>query len=197
MKTQIKKIVAAIILLAVGITLNASSGSIDAIVNISTENGKTVILRLNNINESTRISIRNQSGVRLFKDKAETGAYAKVFDLNRLQEGDLYLEIENEERLEVLTIKVTDKEAYLEKSARKLIEKPVLKMKGNMAKVFFGQNEGQTEVVILDSYGNLVYKQNVADSGAKTYDLSDLERGNYKFQFKTGGKTFYNTAKVR
>jgi len=197
MKTQITKIAAAFMLLAAGTSLNANTGEAEKSVKVSTENSKAVVLQLNNLSEGTEISLIDQKGIVLFQDEAEQAKYAKVFNLTTLQEGEIYLEIENDEQLEVLTIKVTDTEAYLAKSAEVMIEKPILKMNGETAKVFFGQNEGMTKVTLFDGNHDIAYRDNAASGSARSYDLSDLPAGSYTFQFKTGDRTFYQGVTVK
>ena len=196
MKTQIKKIAAAILLLAAGTTLNATTGNAEKSVKVSTENSKAVVLQLNNLSVGTEISLIDEAGKVLFKDEADNAEYAKVFNLNSLEEGEIYLEIESDEQLEVLTIKVTDTEAYLKKSAETLIEKPILKVNGDMAKVYFG-NSDETKVTLFDANQDIAYRHATKGGGARSYDLSDLPAGRYTFQFKTGDRTFYESITVK
>ena len=194
MKTQITKIAAAFMLLA-GTSLNATTGPED--VTVSTENSKAVILKLNNLEAGTDISLKDKEGVVLFQDEAENASYNKVLNLKQLESGELYLEIESDEQLEVLTIQVTDTEAYLKQSAEILIEKPIMRVNGDMAKVFFGQNEGSTKVTIFDQNGDIAFRHNAENGGMKSYDLSKLGRGSYNFEFKTGDRTFYQSVSVK
>lgn len=194
MKTQITKIAAAFMLLA-GTSLNATTGPED--VTVSTENSKAVILKLNNLEAGTDISLRDSEGVVLFQDEAESASYNKVLNLKQLESGELFLEIESDEQLEVLTIQVTDTEAYLKQSAEILIEKPIMRVNDDMAKVFFGQNEGTTKVTIFDQSGHIAFRHNAENGGMKSYDLSKLGRGSYNFEFKTGDRTFYQNVTVK
>ena len=194
MKTQITKIAAAFMLLA-GTSLNAITGPKE--VTVSTENSKAVILKLNNLEAGTDISLKDKEGVVLFQDEAENASYNKVLNLKQLESGELYLEIESDEQLEVLTIQVTDTEAYLKQSAEILIEKPIMRVNGDMAKVFFGQNEGSTKVTIFDQNGDIAFRHNAENGGMKSYDLSKLGRGSYNFEFKTGDRTFYQSVSVK
>ncbi|GAB5526214.1 MAG: hypothetical protein Roseis2KO_40860 [Roseivirga sp.] len=197
MKTQITKIIAAALLLTAGTTLNATNGPAEKSIKVSTENQKAVVLQLDNLSSGTEVSLKNKQGAILFQDEVNEAEYAKVFNLKSLEEGDIYLEIESDEQLEVLTIKVTDTQAYLEKSSELIIEKAIVKMQGDIAKVFFGNNEGQTKVTLFDEANDIVYRHNADNGGSKSYDLSDLAEGAYTFQFKSGGKTFYHRITVK
>lgn len=197
MKTQITKIIAAALLLTAGTTLNANNGTAEKSIKVSTENQKAVVLQLNNMAEGTAVSLKTQEGVILFQDEVTEVEYAKVFNLKSLEEGEIYLEIESDEQLEILAIEVTDVAAYLKKSSEMIIEKAIVKMQGDMAKVFFGHNEGNTKVTLFDAANDIVYRHNAENGSAKTYDLSDLANGTYTFQFKSGGKTFYHSLTVK
>ncbi len=197
MKTQITKIIAAALLLTASTTLNATNGPAEKSIKVSTENQKAVVLQLDNLSSGTEVSLKNNAGTILFQDEVNEAEYAKVFNLKSLEEGDIYLEIESDEQLEVLIIKVTDTQAYLEKSTELIIEKAIVKMQGDMAKVFFGNNEGQTKVALFDEANDIVYRHKAENGGSKTYDLSDLADGTYTFQFKSGGKTFYHRIAIK
>ena len=196
MKTSIKNIAAAFMMLAAS-SLSANNSNSEKSVKVSTENSKAVVLQLNNLSAGTSISIVGQNGETLFQDKAEHARYAKVFNLQQMQIGEVYLEIENDEQLEILTIQVTDTQAYLEKAAEATIQKPILKMNGDQAKVFFGNNEGKVRVTIMDANGEIAYRQSAESGSASTYDLSDLPAGSYTFQFNTGDRTFYQVVSIK
>lgn len=196
MKSQIKNIAAAIMMLA-ATSMSANSGNSEKSVKVSTENSKAVVLQLDNLSAGTAISIVDQNGHKLFEDKAENASYAKVFNLQQLQKGEVYLEIEDAVQLEVMTIQITETEAYLENASEEMIEKPILKMNGDQAKVFFGNNEGETKVTIFDANYDIALRQNAESGSASTYDLSDLPAGSYTFQFKTGDRTFYQGVTIK
>lgn len=196
MKTRITNIAAALLLMA-GTALNANTGDSPRSVEVSTENSKAVVIKLNNLTDGTEILLKDEAGRVLFQDEAEKAKYTKILNLNALEEGAQYLEIESDEQLKVLTIQVNDMEAYLQKPAEILIEKPILKAKGDMAKIFFGKNEGGTKVVLFNENQDVVYRGNCKGKSVLTYDLSNLAAGKYTFHFKTGDRTFYESITVK
>lgn len=197
MKTQITKIIAAVLLLTAGTALNANNENAGRSIKVSTENQKAVVLQLDNLAAGTEVSLKNEEGFILFQDEVNEAEYAKVFNLKSLDKGEIYLEIESDEQLEILPIKITDTEAYLQKSSEIIIEKAIVKLQGDMAKVFFGHNEGSTKVTLFDSTNDVIYRHNAENGGVKTYDLSKLAAGTYSFQFKSGGKTFYHSVTIK
>lgn len=194
MKTQITKLMAAAMLLAASFTTNATEKTTERSLKVSAKNSKAVVLQLGDLPAGTEISIWGADGQLLFHDNATGSEYAKVFNLKSLEKGEIYLEIENAGTLEILPIEVTESSAKIKRSAEMIIEKPIVKQSKENAKVYFGQNGADMKVTLFDQSNNIMYRHNVADgTGSKTYDLSKLENGTYKFQFSANGRTFFHT----
>lgn len=153
MKKQFTKALAAIVLLASGFTATANESEIS----LTTEKQKAVVLQMNNIEAGTQISIVDEQGKLLFKDQAASNQYGKVFNLNQLEEGQLYLEIESAEKLEVMSIEVTETKASLSSKAELVIEKPSVRINDGTMKVYFVENESVCGVKIYDSLGDVAY----------------------------------------
>lgn len=194
MKTQITKLMAAAMLLAASFTGNATEKTTERSLKVSAKNSKAVVLQLGDLSAGTEISIWGAGGQLLFHDNATGSEYAKVFNLKSLAQGEIYLEIENAGTLEILPIEVTESSARIKRSAEVIIEKPLVKQSKESAKVYFGQNGADMKVILFDQRNDIVYRHHVADgTGSKTYDLSKLENGSYKFQFSANGRTFFHT----
>lgn len=194
MKTQITKLMAAAMLLTASFTANATDNASERSLKVSAKNSKAVVLQLGDLPAGTNITIWNAEGDLLFRDKTNDSEYAKVFNLKSLEEGEIYLEIESAGQLEILPIEVTSSSAKIKRSAEVIIEKPVVKQSEGTAKVYFGQNNADMKVTLFDGSNDIVYRHTVADgTGSKTYDLSQLENGAYKFQFSASGRTFFHT----
>ncbi|MCE7990435.1 MAG: hypothetical protein HEP71_00590 [Roseivirga sp.] len=194
MKTQITKLMAAAMLLAASFTANATDNASERSLKVSAKNSKAVVLQLGDLPAGTNITIWNAEGELLFRDNTNNTEYARVFNLKSLEEGEIYLEIESAGQLEILPIEVTSSSAKIKRSAEVIIEKPVVKQSEGAAKVFFGQNNADMKVTLFDASNDIVYRHTVADgTGSKTYDLSKLEDGTYKFQFSANGRTFFHT----
>ncbi len=194
MKTQITKLMAAALLIAASFNANATDASSERSLKVSAKNSKAVVLQLGDLPTGTNITIWNAEGELLFRDNTNESEYAKVFNLKSLEEGEIYLEIESDNQLEILPIEVTSTSAKIKRSAETIIEKPVVKQTEGAAKVYFGQNGSDMKVTLFDQRNDIVYRHNVADgTGSKTYDLSKLEAGAYKFQFSAKGRTFFHT----
>lgn len=181
-------------LLVASFGANATGNTSERSLKVSKKNSKAVVLKLGDLSAGTEISIWGQDGQLLFQDNTMESSYSKVFNLNSLSHGEIYLEIESSTTLEILPIEVTASSARIKRSAEKIIEKPVVKQSGENAKVFFGENNDDAKVTLFDANNDIVYRHTVADgTGSKTYDLSKLAEGAYKFQIKTNGKTFFHT----
>lgn len=191
MKKQITKAVAVIVLMASGFLASANESERE--ISLSTENQKAVVLQMNNIKAGTQISLRDEKGKLLFEDKADADQYGKVFNLSRLEKGQLQLEIENEETLEIMSIEVTESAASIKSGSEKVFKKPIIKHNGELMKIYFGEEESGMKITVLDQYGDVAFKDKVeAGSALKRYDVSKLS-GKYNIQFTADGRSFYHT----
>ena len=194
MKTQITKVMAVAMMITASFAAQATNSKTERNLKVSAQSQKAVVLQLANLSGDTEISMYDQDGKLLFQDSAEGEAYAKTFDLRSIEAGEVYLEIENDERLEILPIAVTDNKAQIKRSAEQIIEKPIVKMNGDMAKVFFGDNESEVRVTLYDNAQDIAFRETVeSETASKTYDMSKLAEGAYKMQFSANGRTFYHT----
>ncbi len=191
MKKQFTTALAAIALLASGFTATANESERE--FSLTTENQKAVVLQMNNIEAGTQISLRDEEGKLLFKDHASSNQYGKVFNLNQMEEGQLYLEIENAEKLEVMSIEVTETEASMDTEAELVIEKPSVRISDGTMKVYFGENESVCGMKIYDNLGSVAFKDQVGSASMKRYDVSKLAEGQYEIQFTAKGRNFYHT----
>ncbi len=191
MKKQFTKTLAAIALLASGFTATANESEKE--ISLTTENQKAVVLQMNNIESGTQITLKDEEGKLLFKDHTSSNQYGKVFNLNQLEEGQLYLEIESAEKLEVMSIEVTETKATMDAEAELVIEKPSVKIANGNMKVYFGENESVCGMKIYDSLGSIAFKDQVGSAAMKRYDVSKLAEGQYEIQFTAKGRNFYHT----
>ncbi|WP_141719747.1 collagen binding domain-containing protein [Roseivirga misakiensis] len=192
MKNQIKTLAAAAIFMASGFLASANESERE--ISLTTENQKAVVLKMDNVKAGTQISLLDANGKVLFQDQADAEAYGKVFNLSKLEKGQLQLEIENDETLEVMSIEVTEQSARIESSSKQLIEKPIIKHNGEGMKIYFGNDHDGMKVSVYDEQGALAFRDNVESNGAmKRYDISKLSSGKYKVQFTADGRSFYHT----
>ena len=192
MKKQITKAVAVIVLLTSGFI--AAANESEGEVSLTTEKQKAVVLKMDNIKVGTQISLFDDEGKVLFKDKAENNQYKKVFNLDLLEKGELMLEIENAETLEMLPIVVTETEAWLKPGEQEIIYKPIIKQNGHLMKVYFGNNSTKMKITVFDQHGSIAFRDsNKKGNVLKRYDTSKLQSGKYNIQFTADGRSFYHT----
>lgn len=193
MKNQITKIVAAIILLASGFAATANEK--DREITLKSENSKSVVLQMNNVKIGSEISLWNESGKLLYKDQVSDNSYSKVFNLNQLEKGELTLEVESAESLEVLPISVSEESAQFIKSEEKFYAKPVVRVADEMMRIFLRDDHSGYDTVIKDQLGQSVYKNKIDESqkGLQRYNVSKLSKGKYEIQFTADGRSFYHT----
>lgn len=189
--------IAAIMLFASGFVANANENERE--IRLKTENSKTVVLEMNNVKAGTNISLWSEEGKLLYQDEAKSNSYARVFNLSQWEEGNLTLELENEESLEILPIAVNKSNAELKSNAEITYAKPALKMSGKSMKVFLSQGHNCYQMSITDANGNEVFQERIAqqESGLKRYDVSKLSQGKYNIQFTADGRSFYHTIMIK
>lgn len=197
MKTQITKVMVAMMLLASGFLANANEGERE--ISLKTENSKSVVLKMNNLKAGTEVTLWNEAGKILFKDEVNEVNYSKVFNLNQLEKGELTLEVESTESLEVLPISVTENNAQFIKKDEKFFAKPIVRLNDDMVKVFLRNEHVGYDMKIIDQNGSSVYKQRIDEtkSGLMRYDVSKLSKGKYNIQFTADGRSFYHTIIIK
>ena len=193
MKNQITKVMLAIVLLASGFLANANERERE--IYLKTANSKSVVLQINNAKIGSEVTLWSQSGELLFKDQVNQNTYSKVFNLNQLEKGELILEVESQESLEVMPISVTEEKAEFINKEERLYAKPVIRIEEDLMKVYLKDDHRGFKMKITDQLGQSVFKQTIDENskGLKRYDVSKLSKGEYNIQFTADGRSFYHT----
>ncbi|HEY9117470.1 MAG TPA: T9SS type A sorting domain-containing protein [Roseivirga sp.] len=193
MKKQITKVMLVMVLLTSGFLANANEKERE--ISLKSANSKSVVLQMNHVKIGSEVTLWSESGELLFKDQVKQNTYSKVFNLNQLEEGQLILELESQESLEVLPISVTEDNAEFIKNEEKLYAKPVVRLEDDLMKIFLKENHRGFEMKITDQLGQSVIKHQIEENskGLKRYDVSKLSSGKYNIQFTADGRSFYHT----
>ena len=194
MKKQFTKALAAIVLLASGFTATANESERE--ISFTTEDEKAVVLQMKNIEVGTQISLVNEEGTILYRDKATGSDYDRSFKLDELNENELYLEIESAQRLEVMAVEVSDNQVFIKKEPELVIEKPIVKLADQQMKVYFGDSDTTYKMKIYDKQGSVVFKDKIGSASMERYDVTGLDGGQYQIQFMTKGRSFNHTIKL-
>uniref|UniRef100_UPI0040482A04 hypothetical protein n=1 Tax=Roseivirga sp. TaxID=1964215 RepID=UPI0040482A04 len=191
MKTQLK---VTLVLLLMVLGMSAKAGKPEREVSISVENNKAVVLYMKNLVGKTGIALIDSDGNTVFSDQTSKDFYGKILNLESIKEGDYILEIDNAEKLEVMTVAVTTNSASI-KEKEVLVVKPLVRMSDETAKVFFAGTGEEVEISLYNSNGVIQYKGEHLDKeiSSKKFDLSDLEEGTYRFKFRINNRNFYHT----
>jgi YbbR domain-containing protein len=191
MKTQIK-LVAIILLMVLG--MSAEAYVPERVVSISIDNNKTVVLYMKNLIGKTGITLIDENGNQLFSESTSEGFFGKALNLSSIEEGTYQLEIDSQDRLEMMTVVVSGNSASIVKK-EVLAIKPILKVNNDLAKVFFAGSGEAVEITLYNSNGTVQYREQHLDNevSVKKFDLSDLEEGTYKLKFRVNNRNFYHT----
>lgn len=164
-------------------------------IKLTTLNEKLVVLKLNYVEKSTNVILRNSDGELLFQDEVRQGYYGKVLNLQKLGKGRLELEIEDSETVQILPIKVTESTANIIFDQKKNYIKPVVRFHHGLMKVFLQEEHELMEMQVIDAYADIAYAEDIehAHGGMRRYDMSKLPIGKYTIIFRSEGKSFYYT----
>ncbi len=193
MKQRITQAFMVIMFMTIGLTAQARENERE--ISLTVENSKAVVLTLSHIEAGTKISLWDANGKLLFEDKADEATYGKVFNLQQLKKGELMLEIEDRQTLQLVPITVSDNAAKMKESAQKTYVKPIVRTKEGEMKVYLRDGHGDYTMRMLDKFQDVVYRESVVagKGGIKRYDVSKLPSGTYNIQFTADGRSFYHT----
>lgn len=196
MKTQIKTSLLIMVMMVVG--LNAKAAKHERQVSVSVDNNKAVVLYMDNLSGVTEVTLTDRKGKKLFSEKTKSNFFGKVLDRESIGAGVMYLEIDTEEKLERLTLNVSESSASIV-NKEILALKPLVKLNKDVAKVYFGGSGQKIEVALIQLNGVSHYTEEYQDDRvvARKFDLSNLEPGYYKFRFKMGNKYFFQTFRLK
>lgn len=191
MKNVKKTIKKSILIVTVFASMLTSATEISKLKLVKEELTKTA-LTLNNVKAGNLLTIKDYSGVILYKELINSsGTYKKGFDLTALPNGAYFFEVDKD--LEILTIPFTvnaNKVAYNKETTA---FKPLVNQKNNL--VFISKLSPNLEAVNIRIYADnnndyeLLYSEKI--EGVQTVErIYKLEKGKYKIVFNSNNQEF-------
>jgi hypothetical protein len=115
--------------------------------------------------------------------------FAKVFDLNNLEDGEYTLSVKNNKNVE--TRKFTIKEGEVEVFYQEKVQ-PYFSTNGSKARLILPNTYGNSvDIKVIDQAGDALYStQENTDAVHKVFDFSEVASGNYTVNVKAGGNNF-------
>ncbi|UII22566.1 DUF3244 domain-containing protein [Fulvivirga ligni] len=142
-----------------------------------------------------QISLKDNNNYQIYSEKHAnlTDGYAKKFDVADLPDGNYFLEIENEQKIDVYSIEIAEGQLNIENDSRVAIFKPQVFQKGNMVDIaMLKYLDVPMTFSIINNTNDIVYEDTLADSQSvnKRYDMSKLDPGIYTLRFNLAGRSF-------
>ena len=161
---------------------------------------KRTALVLENVKEGQLISIKDDSGLILFKETIKSsGTYTKGFDLTALPDGNYFFELDGDVEIKTIPFTVKSNEVNFDKTKETIIFKPVTRLKGDY--IYVTKLALDLEPLKIDLYyqgasGNyeLLNSEKIGGTEiiSRVYKISSTHKGNYKIVCNTGAKKFTN-----
>ena len=171
-------------------------------IRVMAKNANSIMLDLQNLaSPNTSIRILDQYNEEQYREELDvTSSNLRSYDVTQLENGTYTLEIEDAQQLILQPFELTTKKLILNETDQVVIYKPSLVQKGNSLDLTLLQlQKGTTSLMLIDIKGNILHRDTIVHSGSisKSYDLRNLNRGNYQVVITTPFKTFYNTISIR
>ncbi|MGB5463221.1 MAG: hypothetical protein WBM92_07640 [Aureibaculum sp.] len=153
-----------------------------------------------NVKKGSMLLIKDHYGLILFKELIEnSGEYSKGFDLTALPDGNYYFELYKEVEIKIIPFEVLSNVVAFDKTKESTINKPFVTFKEGRLLVSKLALENQPlEIKIYDKDSNLIYSEKLLNGKIleRIYDVSKVEKGNYKIVMKSDGREFVKRIEI-
>jgi len=165
---------------------------------IVTKDIKKTALILEHVKKGELISIKNNSGLILYKEIIKSsGTYSKGFDLTELPDGNYFFELDGDVEIKTIPFLVKANNVVFDRTKETILFKPTARLKGNLILVsklaldfeplkidlYYKGISGSFELINSETIDNTKFIERI-------YKLSDDYKGNYKIVYNTSGKEF-------
>jgi len=186
------KIRLSIICLLLSINFAQADHLID--LRILSSNNSSFIIQLSDIKYDTKCLLKNQQGVILYKeDIARAQIFQRSLNLIELPDGTYELQIEDDYKTETTSLTKSNGKVMTANQIKITTFKPQIVLKDTQLNVsLLALNNEKLTVSILDENQNIISEKKLSGSVnlGQSYDLSQLNAGNYTIQLYTNGKVY-------
>jgi hypothetical protein len=161
---------------------------------ILSSNNSSFIIQLSDIKYDTKCLLKNQQGVILYKeDIARAQIFQRSLNLIELPDGTYELQIEDDYKTETTSLTKSNGKVMAANQIKITTFKPQIVLKDTQLNVsLLALNNEKLTVSILDENQNIISEKKLSGSVnlGQSYDLSQLNAGNYTIQLYTNGKVY-------
>jgi hypothetical protein len=163
------------------------------------KDGKSILLKLDSQSADSNIRLTDSEGNILFNENFSGKNFSKKLNLDKLEDGNYSLKVENEVNTLVYNVTIDDANLSVEKS-REIKNKPLAFQKDKKVYLnYFNRSLAPVEVSIRDKNDNKVYEETrEGDLLVKgIYNLSRAPKGEYMLMVKYGNETFFENIVIK
>ena len=161
---------------------------------ILSSNNSSFIIQLSDIKYNTKCLLKNQQGVILYKeDIARAQIFQRSLNLIELPDGTYELQIEDDYKTETTSLTKSNGKVMATNQIKITTFKPQIVLKDTQLNVsLLALNNEKLTVSILDENQNIILEKKLSGSVnlGQSYDLSQLNAGDYTIQLYTNGKVY-------
>ena len=161
---------------------------------IISSNSYVFIIQLSDIKYDTQCLLLNQQGVVIYKeDIASADSYRRSLNLMELPDGTYELKIEDDYKIETITLIKNNGKVAAANQVKTIAFKPQIVLKDTQLNVsLLALNNEKLTISIIDENQNIISEKKLSGSMnlGQSYDLSQLNAGNYTIQLYTNGKVY-------
>lgn len=153
---------------------------------------KSLIVELDSKNNKTFLKILDENQNIIFSEKIATTSYTKKFDLNELENGSYYIELDDSLRTLVYPISVENKEVKILKRIENT--KPVFRKKGSMLFLNLLNLDGEdVQIKVFDSDNRTLFSEVIRNESivTKAFNFETAHEDRYTVVVKDGNNTYY------
>ena len=158
---------------------------------------KSLIVELDSKNNKTFLKILDENQNIIFSEKIATTSYTKKFDLNELENGSYYIELDDSLRTLVYPISVENKEVKILKRIENT--KPVFRKKGSMLFLNLLNLDGEdVQIKVFDSDNRTLFSEVIKNESivTKAFNFETAHEDRYTVVVKDGENTYYEDIAV-
>ncbi|MGB5434292.1 MAG: hypothetical protein WBM98_00265 [Maribacter sp.] len=161
---------------------------------VSDENSKKLVFRYDNITTDATLRFIDLQGNVIFSESLEDKTeYLKTFNLNSLETGTYFLEVEDAIKETEYTILVEDAHISIETKLEK--NKPVFRKKGDMVYLnLLNLSKKEVEIKVIDNSDRVVFNQVFENTALieKAFNFKNAHEGRYSIMVKNLNDRYYD-----
>lgn len=153
---------------------------------------KSLVVELDTQNDKTFLKIIDEEQNIIFSEQISENSYTKKFDLNELENGSYYFELDDSLRTLVYPISVENKEVKILKRIENT--KPVFRKKGEMLFLnLLNLDSEDVQIKVFDSNNRTLFKEVIKNETVitKAFNFESAYEDHYTVVVKEGKNIYY------